>query len=145
MRNSNVTSFTRTVMELDRAINKYYFQIFKQWGLTANGYLALYTLHKSPRGMEPACLADELGVQRQLVTALINDFDRRGFIVKKENNKDHRRKFISLSRRGKLFTKDVMDHVLAADAEALSGFSQEELDRMMDFCRRYYERLPKIQ
>ncbi len=78
-------SLLKNCWEIDKQINKYYLDVLKQWGLTSNSFLALDSLLNRPEGMEPAQLADEIGVQRQLVTAILNDFEKHGFILRKEN------------------------------------------------------------
>lgn len=141
MKNRSVSTFIKEFMEIDKRINQFYQDKFKQWGLTTNAYLALDLLQNRPEGIEPAQLADELGIQRQLVTLIINDFDKRGFILKKENKTDHRRKQILLNKKGTRFVKEVIDQVMETDSRALMPFTDSELSLMLDFHQRYYDNL----
>ncbi len=109
-----------------------------------NGYLALKYLLENPDGVEPAQLADELTVQRQLVTWIINDFQSRGLIIKKENKTDHRRKLILFSKKGQRFAQEVHDYIQEMDCRTMSTFSKAEMELMIDFHRRFYDNLPKV-
>ncbi|MDO5580587.1 MAG: hypothetical protein Q4G69_05595 [Planctomycetia bacterium] len=140
-----IGKFLKKLMKLDKQIEAVYMKVLKGWNLTMNAFLALESFLNHPEGIEPACLADDLGVQRQLITILLNDFDKRGYIRKKEDRSDHRRKRITLSKRGKVFARDVHDRIKEMDLRAMSIFSKDELERMIDLYSRFYENLCKTE
>ena len=137
----SASQFIKKLVEVDKQIELVYMKTLKKWDLTMNAFLALESLRDHSQGIEPACLAEDLGVQRQLVTILINDFDRRGLILKKEKQTDHRRKLLTLSKKGFLFAHEVHDYIMEMDIRAMSIFSKKEMKLMLNFHARFYDNL----
>ena len=78
--------------ELWRLTDTLYDRQLKRWGLSLNAYFVLRLLLDTPEGVEPAVIADKVSILRQSVTVLLNDFEKRNMIVRKESKADHRRK-----------------------------------------------------
>lgn len=66
----SASQFIKKLVEVDKQIELVYMKTLKKWDLTMNAFLALESLRDHSQGIEPACLAEDLGVQRQLVTIL---------------------------------------------------------------------------
>ncbi len=121
-----------------------YNTFIKRFRLNKNAFFALDYLNSHPEGEEPAVLAEQLGLTRQMMTIVLNDLDGRGFILRRERQDDHRRKTISLTPSGKLLANDVGKELEDFDIAALAEFSDEEIFTMLAFSKRFYEKL-KIQ
>ena len=99
----------RRWMALWAEIDKTYIGFLKRWDLSLNAYWVIEYLHNHPQGAEPAELADRINVMRQLITIILNDLEKRGFLLRRESELDHRRRIIRLSPDGELFAREVCD------------------------------------
>lgn len=118
-----------------------YDRFIKRFQLSKNVFFALDYLNVHPEGEEPAVLAEQLGLTRQMMTIVLNDLDGRGFILRRERQDDHRRKTILLTKSGKTTADEVCRALEDFDIAALSGFPDEEIHNMLAFSTRFYERL----
>ena len=118
-----------------------YTAFLKRFHVNKNTFFALDHLNSNPEGEEPAVLAERLGLTRQMMTIGLNDLDERGFIIRRERKDDHRRKTILLSKKGKTFADEICRASENFDLTALAGFSDEEFCGMLDFSKRFYEKI----
>ena len=116
----------RRWMALWAEIDKTYIGFLKRWDLSLNAYWVIEYLHNHPQGAEPAELADRINVMRQLITIILNDLEKRGFLLRRESELDHRRRIIRLSPDGELFAREVCDAMEQFDLESLSAFTPAE-------------------
>lgn len=120
-----------------RRINEAFTLFLRQWNLSVNAYAVLVNVYESGEGIEPARLADLLGVKRQLVAIILNDFDRRGFIVRHSNNRDRRRRTVRFTRDGAAFADRVCHAVTDLQRRAEAALLPEEMERFRSYSARY--------
>ncbi len=70
---------------------------------------------------------------------ILNDFEKRGFVVRKERKTDHRRKLVQLSKKGKEFANLAIQEVSEMDCIGMLAFSAEERRRLINDTQRFYE------
>ena len=121
-----------------------YLQFIKRYQLNKNSFFALDYLYSHREGAEPAFLAENLGLTRQMMTIVLNDLDNRGWILRQERQDDHRRKTIRLSESGRKFSEEVCAALEDFDISALAVFSPEELHNLLEYSTRFYEKI-KVQ
>ena len=102
-----------------------------------NAFWVIEYLRNHPQGAEPAELADRINVMRQLTTIILNDLEKRGFLLRRESAQDHRRRIIQLLPRGEEFAAEVCDAMEQFDLESLSAFTPKEQERMVEDSRRF--------
>lgn len=78
---------------------------------------------------------------RQLITIILNDLEKRGFLLRRESEQDHRRRIIQLSPAGETFAREVCDAMEQFDLESLSAFTPAERERLVDDSRRFCDAL----
>lgn len=139
-----IRNFAKRLYDVMKQIELFFNKTCKKWGMSATALKMLESLLEHPNGIEPACLADDVGIQRQLVTIIVNDFEKRGLVLRKENKKDRRRKLLKLTKKGQLFAREVTDYYTEIDFHAMSVFSKEEMEQVLDFHCQYYDRLQKM-
>lgn len=127
------------LFQIIKRIDSVYVLVLKRWNLTMNSYLALESLRENPDGVEPAQLAQTLGILRQSVTAILNDFDRQELIDRKERPTDHRRKIVQLNEKGQLFAEQVHAVVSELDCRGMLAFTPIERRQMIAFHQRFYD------
>lgn len=125
-------------MELWRLTDNVYTEYLRRWELTLNEYLVLDSLREFPDGMQPAQLAERFGIQRQLITAILNKLEGRGFILRRESRTDHRRKIIRLNPAGRSFAEEVCGAVEQLDLHGLDSLSDSECEKLLEYTERFY-------
>lgn len=88
MPNGQSLKYLNEWTELWRLTDTLYDRQLKRWGLSLNAYFVLCLLLDTPEGVEPAVIADKVSILRQSVTVLLNDFEKRKLIVRKESKED---------------------------------------------------------
>lgn len=121
-----------------------YVSFIKRFNLNKNTFFVLDYLYSHPEGAEPAVLAENLGLMRQMMTIILNDLDERGFILRQGHRDDLRRKTILLSESGRMFAAQVCKELEDFDLAALSVFSPEEFQNSLEYSMRFYEKI-KVQ
>ena len=127
----------RRWMALWVEIDKAYIGFLKQWNLSLNAYWVIEYLLLHPQGAEPAELADSINVMRQLITIILNDLEKRGFLLRYESKQDHRKRIIQLSSQGMEFAREVCSAMEAIDLNSLSEFTAEEQQQMVEYSARF--------
>lgn len=121
-----------------------YDQVYSRWaenhGLSTNAMSLVEELHMRPEGIEPAVVADYLGVPRQTMTSTLDALERRGIIERNAHPTDRRRKVIKLTQEGAMVADRLINELYGWEMEAISAIP--ECDRGLAlaavrlFCKR---------
>jgi DNA-binding MarR family transcriptional regulator len=84
----------------------------------------------------PSDLADALHVEGPHVTRQVHILERHGFAERRADPADGRAQLVTLTRAGRAAAKRLRDASRAALAEALSGWSREDLQQLGDLLLR---------
>ena len=125
------------VFEAWHSCDTAYLQLVRQWGISLNTVWALEYLVKHPEGVEPAVLAADTHMLRQTITVVLNDLEGRGYLTRAFHHTDRRRKIIRLTPTGQAFAQTVLSAISHAEAEAAATLSAEELQRLLEYSRRF--------
>ncbi len=82
-------------------------------------------------------LAEQVGVQRSSLTALLDGLERRGLLLRTRDAQDRRKILLYLTAPGRALEAKLLPCGLAANARAVRGLSPSEIDA----ARRLLERL----
>lgn len=115
-----------------------YNTLLKRWDLNLNAYFLLRLLRDNPDGVEPAVIADKISVLRQTVTVLLNELEKRDYILRQASKLDHRRKKIVLTGSGRRFADQLCGEIMEIEREALSVFTPEEQETLFRTSRIFY-------
>lgn len=120
-----------------RSCDTAYLKLVRQWGISLNTVWALEYMCKHPDGVEPAVLADDTHMLRQTITVVLNDLEGRGYLRRDFHSTDRRRKIVRLTEEGSVFARNVLDAISAAEQAAAAVLSEEELNRLLEYSRRF--------
>lgn len=101
-------------------------------GLTDAAWRPLIHLHRQGGGMRQKELAAALGVDGSSVVRLIAILEERGLLERRCDPGDGRAKCLSLTPAGVELVGQMQTMILAAEETLLSGFSDDELEALMD-------------
>lgn len=144
MPNGQSLKYLNEWTELWRLTDTLYDRQLKRWGLSLNAYFVLCLLLDTPEDVEPAVIADKVSILRQSVTVLLNDFEKRKLIVRKESKEDHRRKKILFTPGGRKFAEKVCGEITEIELEAIAGIPQELQHATLEMARTFYLRFKAI-
>lgn len=137
MNEKTISGIQKELFDLWESMEGIYDQVLARWELSYNSFSVLYSLQKNPEGLEPSRLAELVGVSRQIMTILLNELEERGFILRKNQKEDRRRRRILLSRPGIRFADEVLQAVNALDGRVLSTFTEPDAQMLLELTRRY--------
>lgn len=81
---------------------------------------------------------------KQVVNATIKKFLDKGYVFFEENPADKRHKKVKLTEEGRVYASRILDPLEEAEKTALSQFSLEEQERLLDLFGRYGQVLTEI-
>jgi DNA-binding MarR family transcriptional regulator len=83
-----------------------------------------------------APLADRLGLDRSDMVSFLDDLEDRGYVVRRADAGDRRRKIVEITTRGRATLRELDKLVYAADDELLSGLTPEERATLAELLSR---------
>ncbi|MDL2297719.1 MarR family transcriptional regulator [Synergistaceae bacterium OttesenSCG-928-D05] len=110
-----------------------YDQVYEDWsqrqGLSTNALTLLEEMLIRPEGVEPAEIADYLGIPRQTMTSTLDSLESKGFLARFPHEKDRRRKVVRFTPEGKKFAEKTVEGLHRWELDSLSSIGSRELDR----------------
>ena len=91
----------------------------------ARGYLVLASSgHGEPRSQ--LALAQHLGVNRTVMTYLLDDLERAGLVERRPDPTDRRARRVAITDRGRALLREVKDRLRRAEDELLGPLDEQE-------------------
>ena len=107
-------------------ISAFYETWAKQRGLTANGLFALYVLHETPLHCTQRLICEKLQLPKQTVNAILESFEKKGYVLKKVAEDDRRSKHLLLTQAGQRYTDALLTELFQFEERALRAMQPEE-------------------
>ena len=98
-------------------------------GISNSAMTLIEELYMRPEGVEPAEVADYLGIPRQTMTATLDALERKAVVGRFPHDKDRRRKVIRFTPEGKVRAEKLVNELHEWEMKALSPLSRTELAR----------------
>ena len=98
-------------------------------GISNSAMTLIEELYMRPEGVEPAEVADYLGIPRQTMTATLDALERKSVVGRFPHEKDRRRKVIRFTPEGKVHAEKLVKELHEWEMKALSPLSRTELAR----------------
>ncbi len=89
-------------------------------------------------------LADMLHISPATVTASLKALERNGYVTRKSDKMDCRRKLVTITEKGKNAVCRCRSVYEALDQQIYAGFTQEELDQLAGYMERMIQNLYAI-
>jgi len=98
-------------------------------GISNSAMTLIEELYMRPEGVEPAEVADYLGIPRQTMTATLDALERKAVVGRFPHDKDRRRKVIRFTPEGKVHAEKLVKELHEWEMKALSPLGRTELAR----------------
>lgn len=134
-------SFVQELSDIWRRYDQVYSRWAERHGLSTNAMSLVEELQMRPEGMEPAAVADYLGVPRQTMTSTLDALEKRGIIERLPHATDRRRKVIKLTAEGQTMADGLVDELHRWVTNALCAVPRADRARAMAAVRLFCGRL----
>lgn len=108
-----------------------YDRVYTCWaqkhGISNSAMTLIEELYMRPEGVEPAEVADYLGIPRQTMTATLDALERKSVIGRFPHEKDRRRKVIRFTPEGMVLAENLVNDLHEWEIKALSSLSKREM------------------
>lgn len=116
----------------------------RRQGLNGKSLSILMFIYYMSRGVTQNWISKKTYSSKQVVNATIKKFLDKGYIFFEENPADKRHKKVKLTEAGRVYAGQVLDPLEEAEKTALSQFSLEEQEQLLDLFGRYGQALTEI-
>ena len=112
-------------------------------GISNSAMTLIEELYMRPEGVEPAEVADYLGIPRQTMTATLDALERKSVVGRFPHEKDRRRKVIRFTPEGKIMAEKLVNDLHEWEMKALSSLKETELARAFKTVKLFCTELEK--
>lgn len=115
------------------------FQDFSQrmaaFGVTPGRFGVLAVIGANP-GLSQSAVAEALGTERSTMVAIVDRFERDGWVVRRRQDGDRRTYALTLTAAGETLVERMKAEVRAHEARIVAGLSAAERDLLMRLLER---------
>ncbi|HEL2277605.1 TPA: winged helix-turn-helix transcriptional regulator [Streptococcus suis] len=116
----------------------------RRHGLNGKSLSILMFIYYMSRGVTQNWISKKTYSSKQVVNATIKKFLDKGYVFFEENPADKRHKKVKLTEAGRVYASRILDPLEEAEKTALSQFSLEEQEQLLDLFGRYGQALTEI-
>ncbi|HEM4292397.1 winged helix-turn-helix transcriptional regulator [Streptococcus suis] len=116
----------------------------RRHGLNGKSLSILMFIYYMSRGVTQNWISKKTYSSKQVVNATIKKFLDKGYVFFEENPADKRHKKVKLTEEGRVYASRILDPLEEAEKTALSQFSLEEQEQLLDLFGRYGQALTEI-
>jgi len=120
--------------------DKLYRTAARALGLSDSALWILYTLREAEGGITQKDIIDAIYLPPQTINSALKKLESEGY-VELRSVSDKRKKYISLTERGKRLAAQTADRVLAIEMETMKSLTPQEQEMFLGLFRKYTDRL----
>ena len=121
-----------------------YDEFAKKNGILMNTLLVCNVLYYAKAGMTQHDICERTFLSKQTVNLNIKKLMKDGYVIS-ENMPDNRKnKMISMTDKGRDYCGKVVSHIIWAENQAMSMFSSEEQNQLIDLSRTFTKNLEQL-
>ena len=121
-----------------------YDEYAKRNGLLMKTLLVLNALYYAKDGMTQKEITDRTFQSKQTVNLIIKNLLKEAYVTVEENPENKRIKFVKLTEEGRNYAKEPVVHITWAEDMAMSMFTPEEQEQLINLSRRFTKNLTKL-
>jgi DNA-binding MarR family transcriptional regulator len=106
----------------------------------SHGFTMLYSLRNSTgKSITMSDLSDKLGVTKQQLTKLVNDFEENGYVRRVRSEENRRVIFVEITDAGNGCLDEMISEILEEIKTTLKSFSESDMDKIIESTRTLSE------
>ena len=135
----NSSMFSRKKDE-NNSLYEYY---ARKNGLQGKSLLILSCLYYTRDGITQNTICEKTYSTKQVVSAAIKTFKKKGYIYFEEKEKDRREKIVKLTKEGYLYALKILDPFEKAENNAISKLSSEQQKLFIEYYTIFNDNMKK--
>ena len=135
----NSSMFSRKKDE-NNSLYEYY---ARKNGLQGKSLLILSCLYYTNNGITQNTICEKTYSTKQVVSAAIKTFKKKGYIYFEEKEKDRREKIVKLTKEGYLYALKILDPFEKAENNAISKLSSEQQKLFIEYYTIFNDNMKK--
>lgn len=124
------------ISDLWRCYDQVYSDFAERHGVSTNAMSLIEELIIRQDGVEPAAVADYLGIARQTMTTMLDSLENKGMVARYPHRHDRWRKVVRFTPDGEMVAAELIDKLHEWELQALSTIGAEEQERAYVILRR---------
>ena len=121
-----------------------YDEYAKNNGILMNTFLVLNVLFYEKDGITQKDICKRTFESKQTVNLIVKSLLKDGYVTLEENTEDKRNKTVKMTDEGRSFAEKPVRHITWAEDTAMSMFTPEEQEQLIDLSRRFTRNLEKL-
>ena len=135
----NSSMFSRKKDE-NNSLYEYY---ARKNGLQGKSLLILSCLYYTRDGITQNIICEKTYSTKQVVSAAIKTFKKKGYIYFEEKEKDRREKIVKLTKEGYLYASKILDPLREAEEKAIGRLSSEQQKLFIEYYTIFNDNMKK--
>lgn len=121
-----------------------YDEYAKRNGLLMKSLLVLNALYYADDGMTQKEITQRTFQSKQTVNLIIKNLLHDGYVTVEENPENKRNKFVRMTEEGRAYAKAPVVHITWAEDTAMSMFTPDEQEQLINLSRRFTKNLTEL-
>lgn len=121
-----------------------YEEYAKKNGILMNTFLVLNVLYYAKEGMTQKEICKRTFHSKQTVSLIVKKLLQDGYVLTEEHPEDKRNKKIIMTDEGRAYAKIPVEHITRVEDEAMSMFTPEEQELLINLSRRFTKNLTAL-
>ena len=138
-----INNHIKTYYQILFSTNAVYGKLAKKHGLTACSLFVLYVIHEYPEQCTQRLICEKLLYPKQTVNAILDSFEKKGYIKREAAHEDKRSKRIELTPTGKSYADSVLSDMFQLEENALLNLEPGLRKAMLQGELAFYGQLQK--
>ena len=123
--------------------NSLYEYYARKNGLQGKSLLILTCLYYTKNGITQNIICEKTYSTKQVVSAAIKTFKKKGYIYFEEQEKDRREKIVKLTKEGYFYASKILDPLEEAEMKAIGQLSSEQQKLFIEYYTIFNDNMKK--
>ena len=125
-------SFIEFIFEFYSLIRRHIVEI-NPYRIHSHGFTMLYSLRNNTgRNVTMTDLSDMLGITKQQLTKLVNDFEENGYVRRVRSEENRRVVFVEITDAGNICLDEMIAEIMGEIKTTLESFSESDMDKVIE-------------
>lgn len=115
----------------------------RKFRLTAKELFVLDLIWFAPDGCLQADICERLSSTKQTISAIVNKFQKKGYLTMTESEADHRSKIIRLTDTGREYVEHIIPPAASAEIDAMAELKGEDIVELVRLTTLFSNQMAK--
>lgn len=111
--------------------SRFYYRFAKKYDMSDIALFTLQIIYEREKCIQND-LAEKLSLPKQTICSILDNFEKKGYIKRQINPEDKRNRLISLTKKGTIFAKPIIEDLENLYKSVLKCLSDEDIKKYSD-------------